>query len=111
MGKENVYVEVNLEKEIAGNDALLVYFSHDNCNVCKVLKPKIKELLTDSFPGMKFVYVNTVHQPDEAAFKQVFTVPTILVFFEQKEYFRFGRNLSIRELESAIQRPYSFLFE
>ncbi len=105
------YIDVDLEKEVAENDALLIYFSHDNCNVCKVLKPKIKELLNDSFPGMKFVYVNTMHQPDEAASKQVFAVPTILIFFEQKEYFRFGRNVSLRELESAIQRPYGFLFE
>ena len=111
MIKKDEYIPVNLEKEIADNDALLVYFSHDNCNVCKVLKPKIKELLEDSFPGMKFIYVNTMHQPDEAGSMQVFAVPTILVYFEQKEYFRFGRNVSLRELESAIQRPYGFLFE
>jgi len=67
--------------------------------------------LEDSFPGMKFIYVNTMTQPDEAAHMQVFAVPTILVYFEQKEYFRFGRNVSLRELESAIQRPYGFLFE
>ena len=111
MTKQEEYIPVNLEKEIADNDALLIYFSHDNCNVCKVLKPKIRELLEDSFPGVKFVYANTVEQPDEAASKQVFAVPTILVYFEQKEYFRFGRNVSLRELESAIQRPYGFLFE
>jgi thiol-disulfide isomerase/thioredoxin len=111
MTKQEEYIPVNLEKEIADNDALLIYFSHDNCNVCKVLKPKIRELLEDSFPGMRFVYVNTMDQPDEAGSMQVFAVPTILVYFEQKEYFRFGRNISLRELESAIQRPYGFLFE
>ena len=111
MDKTQDYIHVNLEKEIAENDALLIYFSHDNCNVCKVLKPKIREMLEDNFPGMKFVYANTVHQPDEAASKQVFAVPTILVYFEQKEYFRFGRNVSMHELENSIQRPYGFLFE
>ncbi len=111
MDKNKDYIQVNLENEIAENDALLIYFSHDSCNVCKVLKPKIRELLVNSFPGMKFVYVNTVHQPDEAASKQVFAVPTILVCFEQKEYFRFGRNISMHELEISIQRPYGFLFE
>ncbi len=111
MTKKDEYEQVNLEKEIADNDALLVYFSHDDCNVCKVLKPKVKELLEDEFPGMKFVYLNTMKQPDDAAYKQVFAVPTLLVFFEGKEYFRFSRNFSMRELENAIQRPYNFLFE
>jgi len=111
MSKTEEYTQIDLDKEIAENDAMLVYFSHDDCNVCKVLKPKVKELLEDSFPGVKFVYVNTHEQPDEAASKQVFAVPTILVFFEQREYFRFGRNVSLGELESAISRPYGFLFE
>ena len=110
MSKEE-YIEVDLDKEIKENDALLVYFSHDDCNVCKVLKPKIRELLVDTFPGVKFVYVNVHKQPDESASKQVFAVPTILVYFEQREYFRFGRNVSLRELEEAISRPYGFLFE
>ncbi len=111
MDKKEEYIQVDLKKEIADNDGLVIYFSHDSCNVCKVLKPKIKELLADNFPGMKFVYANTVEQPDEAASMQVFAVPTILVYFEQKEYFRFGRNVSMHELNSAISRPYGFLFE
>jgi thiol-disulfide isomerase/thioredoxin len=110
MEKEE-YIQIDLDKEIGENDALLVYFSHDECNVCKVLKPKVKELLQDCFPGMKFVYVNVHKQPDEAASKQVFAVPTLLIFFEQKEYFRFGRNISLRELEDAISRPYGFMFD
>jgi thiol-disulfide isomerase/thioredoxin len=111
MSKKEEYIEIDLDKEIAENEAMLVYFSHDDCNVCKVLKPKVQELLEDSFPGMKFVYVNTHKQPDEAASKQVFAVPTILVYFEQREYFRFGRNVSLGELEAAIARPYGFMFE
>jgi len=111
MSKTEEYIEVDLDKEIAKNEAMLVYFSHDDCNVCKVLKPKVKELLEDSFPGMEFVYVNTHKQPDEAASKQVFAVPTILVYFEQREYFRFGRNVSLGEIEAAIARPYGFMFE
>ncbi len=111
MSNKEEYTQIDLDKEIAENDALLVYFSHDNCNVCKVLKPKVRELLEDSFPGMKFIYVNTQEQPDESASKQVFAVPTLLVFFEGREYFRFGRNVSLGELETAISRPYGFLFE
>ncbi len=37
--------------------ALLAYFSTDACNVCKVLKPKVGELLHYDFPKIKAVYV------------------------------------------------------
>jgi len=45
-----------------------------------------------------------------AAQYRVFTAPTILVFFEDKEYYRFARNVSISELQSSIQRPYELLY-
>ncbi|MBK3518414.1 thioredoxin family protein [Carboxylicivirga marina] len=91
--------------------ATLKYFSHQRCGVCKVLMPKIKELLSDSFPKMKFQYVNIEEEPEVAARYQVFTVPTILIYFEGKEYYRFARNVSIIQLREAIERPYQLLFE
>ena len=33
--------------------ALLGYFSTDVCNVCKVLKPKVAELIQKEFPLMR----------------------------------------------------------
>ncbi|WP_255434152.1 co-chaperone YbbN [Carboxylicivirga sp. M1479] len=93
------------------NLAELKYFSHQRCSVCKVLKPKIEELLKAKFPKVKFEYVDIELEPSVAADHQVFTAPTILVFFEGKEYYRFARNLSIEQLESSISRPYQLLFE
>jgi len=87
-----------------------MYFSHDGCNVCKVLLPKIKELLDARFPKMKFKYIDIENEPMMAAQYRVFTAPTILVFFEDKEYYRFARNVSISELQSSIQRPYELLY-
>lgn len=91
------------------NTAVLVYFSHDACNVCKLLKPKVEVLLAEQFPKMKMLYVNTHQQPEIAAQYKVFTAPTILIFFEGKEHFRFSRNVSIGQLREAIERPYSML--
>jgi len=90
--------------------SILMYFSHDGCNVCKVLLPKIKELLDARFPKMKFKYIDIENEPMMAAQYRVFTAPTILVFFEDKEYYRFARNVSISELQSSIQRPYELLY-
>lgn len=90
--------------------ALLAYFSTETCNVCKVLKPKVVELIEGGFPKIKTVYVQTDKIPEAAAQNQVFAVPTILVFFEGREYIRKSRNIGIDELRHDIERPYSLFF-
>jgi len=90
--------------------ALLVYFSTEACNVCKVLKPKVAELIHTEFPKLRTVYIQTDKLPEVAAQNQVFAVPTILVFFEGREYIRKSRNIGIGELEREIDRPYSMIF-
>ncbi len=94
----------------SSSDAVILYFSHDACSVCKVLLPKIKELVDTTFPKLELKYINTMEQADIAASYQVFTVPTVLVFFEGKEYFRYSRNIGIHQLEEAVKRPYQLLF-
>ena len=90
--------------------ALLAYFSTETCNVCKVLKPKVAELIQASFPKIKMVYIQTDKLPEVAAQNQVFAVPTLLVYFEGREYIRKSRNIGIGELEREIDRPYSMIF-
>lgn len=90
--------------------ALLAYFSTETCNVCKVLKPKVAELIQASFPEIKLVYIQTDKLPEVAAQNQVFAVPTLLVYFEGGEYIRKSRNIGIGELEREIDRPYSMIF-
>ncbi len=91
-------------------NALLVYFSTETCSVCKVIKPKVAELIQTIFPRIKLIYVKTDILPEVAAQNRVFTVPTILVYFEGKEYIRKSRNIGIGELENEIERPYSLVF-
>ena len=104
---KNLHELTNTIKE---EKALLVYFSHDNCNVCKVLKPKIHELLTTEFPLMKMYYCDTIESPELAAQNSVFTVPTIIIFFDGKEFIRKSRNIGITELKKEIERPYHLMF-
>jgi len=91
--------------------ALLAYFSTEACNVCKVLKPKVAELIQTEFSKIKLVYIKSDKLPEVAAQNQVFTAPTILVFFEGREYIRKSRNIGIGELQREIERPYSMIFE
>lgn len=88
----------------------LLYFSHDDCGVCKILRPKVEMLLMEHFPKLTFAYVDVEHNPAVAASYSVFTVPVILVFFEGKEFYRFSGGVSIGELEKQLQRPYNLKF-
>ncbi len=103
--------EADLNTTIDAERALLVYFSHVHCNVCKVLKPKIQDLVIHRYPKIKMLYCDTINQPEIAAQHAVFAVPTILIWFQGKETFRFSRNIGLTEFEEAIARPYALLFE
>lgn len=92
-------------------EAQVLYFSHAACNVCKDLKPKVKRLLEEKYPKCVFVSINIIEQPDVAAQFQVFTVPTVLIYFQGKEYYRFSRNVGLVQLDEAIERPYRLLFD
>jgi len=97
--------------EIVGvESALLIYFSTDQCSVCKVLKPKVGEMITESFPAIRLVYVNLNHLPEIAAQNRIFAVPTIQVLFDGREYIRKSRNFGLDQLKSEIDRPYRMMF-
>jgi len=96
---------------IAENDAVLSYFSTEICSVCKVLKPKVAEMIAQSFPKIKMIFVESDKLPELAAQNRVFAVPTIVVFFAGRETIRKSRAFGLDELKSEIQRPYSLLFE
>lgn len=99
-----------LNKIILESKAVLVYFSHEHCNVCKVLKPKVNELLSSEFPLMSMYYCDTIESPEIAAQNSIFAVPTLVVYFDGKEFFRKSRNIGISELQKEIERPYYLIF-
>ncbi len=104
---EGIYNIQELQDKIAREKALVLYFSSDSCSVCKVLKPKVEELLRDKFPLILARYVDIEKSPVISGQFRVFTIPTILIFFEGKEQVRYSRNISMHQLEAAIERPYA----
>jgi len=91
--------ENNISKDIV----VVAYFSHDECNVCKVLKPKIEKLVAQ-YDDFEFTYVNTKESTEICGQYTVFTVPTVIVFVEGKESKRFSRNFGMTELEELLDR-------
>lgn len=108
---ETIQSYQQFEQLLESQDAVLAYFSTDACNVCKVLKPKVYEMISESFPQMKMIYVQSDKQPELAAQNRVFAAPTVVVFFAGRETIRKSRAFGIDELKAEIQRPYSLLFE
>ena len=95
---------------VSEKPAVIAYFSTTECNVCKVLKPKIFEMISSEFPEITPVYVEINHSPELAAQKRIFAVPTLVVYFDGREFFRKSRNFGLNELRDELQRPYGLMF-
>ena len=100
-----------LNRCIGENRALLVWFTGPDCRVCKDLKPKVAELMVNSFPQITLREVDCARSRDAAAQHQVFSIPALLVFFDGSEFLRKGRNFSLVELGHLLERPYHLLFD
>jgi len=96
----------NLIKEEMG---VLLYFSTPTCNVCKALKPKIKKSFEENFPLIKQIYIDSSKNPQIPASMQIFSVPTIVVFLDGKEFARESRNISVDLFVDKIKRPYEIM--
>jgi thioredoxin 1 len=100
-----------IESLVADNTAVLLYFYNDNCAPCKILRPKVQELVQDNFPMIEFRLINAEQHPVTSAQFGVFASPTLLVFFEGKEYIRESKNISISDLHDKIDRIYKMIFD
>ncbi len=98
-------------KFIRENEGAVIYFSTPTCNVCKVLKPKLVQILSNKFPSMSFAFVNAEESQELAAQNQVFTAPTILFYLDGNEFIRKSRNVNLTLLTEELDRPYSLMFE
>ncbi len=100
-----------VENIIKDESSVVLYFSGESCSVCQVLKPKIEQEVSKNFPKMKLYEVKADLSKEIASRFSVFSIPTILVFFDSKEFFRFGRNISILKFIEDIKRPYDLFME
>jgi len=97
-------------KALNENEAMLVYFNSNSCNVGGAIAPKVMNLIEEKFTKIQFYFVDREMSPEIAAQHSVFVEPTILVFFDGRETIRKSRHFSIDELEMSIERPYSIIF-
>lgn len=81
-------------------EALVLYFTTTTCNVCKSVFPKLEELMQGyTNPTIK---IDAEMFPDIAGQHLIFTVPTILIFFEGKEVLRESRFIDFAKIDRML---------
>ena len=90
-------------------EPVLIYFSGENCSVCKVLKPKIEAEVTKQLPKFKLIEVKTDEELELSREFSIFSIPTTIIYFDKKEFKRYGRNMSVQLFIDEIKRPYELM--
>ncbi len=98
-----------LQDTIRIEAGVLLYFSGENCNVCHALRPEFKEVFDTHFPLVKQIYLDAHENSQISAEYQVFSVPTMIVFLDGREFAREGRNVSLHQLTAQLERPYRIM--
>ena len=100
-----------LQNIIRSEVGVLLYFSGEKCNVCHALRPKFKELFDTEFPLIRQIYLDAHENAEISAHYQVFSVPTMIVFLDGREFVREGRAVSLHQMTEQLKRPYALMTE
>jgi len=100
-----------LQNTIRTEVGVLLYFSGESCNVCHALRPKFKETFDKEFPQIKQIYLDAHENLEISAHFQVFSVPTMIVFLDGREFVREGRAVSLHQMTEKLKRPYQMMTE
>jgi thioredoxin 1 len=90
--------------------AVVLYFTSTECGVCHVLWPRIEALLREEFPLLPWCRVDVRDQREYAAQSGVFTLPTLICYFDGREGARLVRAFGLQQVRDALERPYRILF-
>jgi len=58
---------------------------------------------------MEIISIDTSVDQELAAHYSVFSIPTVLVFLDGREFLRKSRHMSVDEVVREIERPYSIM--
>ncbi|MEC0182431.1 thioredoxin family protein [Paenibacillus peoriae] len=97
-----------IEPFIQKNRLSILYVSREDCSVCHAIYPKIKELLRN-YSEIKLAHIEASQVAEVAGKFLIFSVPAIIVFLDQKEYFREGRFVQFDRLATQLQQMYSMI--
>ena len=86
-----------------------IYITTKDCNVCKVLQPKLRELVK-SYQDSTFHLIELDDHREAAGFFMAFSIPTFLVYSQGQELIRTARHLNIDEIRKKLNRYHQMIF-
>ena len=98
-------LQVTIKEEVG----VFLYFSGEHCNVCRALRPKIKELFNTKFPQLKQIYLDAEEYREISSHYRVLSLPAMIVFMDGREFAREGRTVSLHQLGEQLKRPYEMM--
>ncbi len=98
-----------IEQTLSSELAVALYFSAPTCNVCHALKPKLLEAFDTNFKQLSVISIDISKTPEIASHFGVFSIPTLLVYLDGKEFLRKSRHMSVDQVVAEIKRPYDIM--
>lgn len=99
-----------LKQEIDNNDIVFMLLSDLGCNVCLSIYPDIEEL-EKKYPRIDFISADPSMDQSMIGEYLVLVYPTIIVFVDGKETYRFERLMSFDDIEQKLNRLETLYFD
>lgn len=98
-----IYTQKELQAFLQQHPLALVYCYGTTCSACYAIQGEVEKLLLQ-MPQIAAAEISAEECPALCASLQVFSVPILLVYTEQKEALRLGRHLNLGQLRDQLQR-------
>ena len=103
--------DAEIEQVLMHHPAVLVLFGGAHCGVCQAIKPQLDQLVAQDFPRMESVYIDCAQNAGQVcAGRGIFSLPVVQIWFEGQHFGDHVRVFSMRDIRSALERPYKTLF-
>ncbi len=103
--------KIIIEEKINNAQAFMLYIGGEHCSVCKALYPKISQRFQEEFPKIEQLRIDIEEEKEFVSSLQIFVIPTVIIYFEGKEFFRESRNISVELLVDKVSRPYDLFMD
>lgn len=83
------------------DDIFIILAKTKTCNVCNAIEPIILDVL-NNYPQVKYYSIFIENVLEYSGQQLVFTVPTLIIYKNKKEYARLSRFILKNELERIL---------
>ncbi len=98
----SVITEETLTGWIASHAVCMVYFKTQNCGVCEVMLPKVKDLASGFY--IPFLSIDLTENLHLASSQMVLNVPVTKVFVHNREVWKEGAYQDLLKLKKFIHQ-------